>query len=112
MLGVVKSHEVSSFIGNLFFPLPAYHWGMLRGEASISIKALHRTGVARLVSRGMIVLQRPRQVSLIVRPTASKSTKVSAKKPAAAKEKTSNSPSAGKGLPRNLEESGSFRRRT
>src|SRR4030095_11218101 len=24
MLGVVKSHEVSSFIGNLFFPLPAY----------------------------------------------------------------------------------------
>ncbi|HEY5706543.1 MAG TPA: hypothetical protein VIS96_13325 [Terrimicrobiaceae bacterium] len=30
-----------------------------------------------------------------------KSTKVSAKKPAAAKAKTSNSPSAGKGLPRN-----------
>jgi hypothetical protein len=42
-LGVVKSHEVSSFIGNLFFPLPAYHWGMLRGEASISIKRLQPT---------------------------------------------------------------------
>ena len=43
MRGVVKSHEVSSFIGNLSFPLPAYHWGMLRGEASIIITALELT---------------------------------------------------------------------
>src|SRR5712691_3512882 len=38
--------------------------------------------------------------SVVPAATASKSTKVSAKKPAAAKAKTSNSPSAGKGLPR------------
>jgi hypothetical protein len=35
-------------------------------------QALHLTGAARLVSRGMIVLQRPRQVSLIVLPDASR----------------------------------------
>lgn len=28
MLGVVTSPEDSSFLGNLFFPLPAYHGGM------------------------------------------------------------------------------------
>ena len=50
--------------------------------------------------------------SVVPAATASKSTKASAEKSAAAKAKTSNSPSAGKGLPRNLEESGSFRRRT
>ena len=38
--------------------------------------------------------------SVVPAATASKSTKVSAKKPAAAKAKTSNSPSAGKSLPR------------
>ena len=38
--------------------------------------------------------------SVVPAATASQSTKVSAKKPAAAKAKTSNSPSAGKGLPR------------
>jgi hypothetical protein len=38
--------------------------------------------------------------SVVPAATASKSTKASAKKPAAAKAKTSNSPSAGKGLPR------------
>jgi hypothetical protein len=50
--------------------------------------------------------------SIVHAAKASKSTKASAKKPAAAKAKTSNSPSAGKGLTRNLEESGSFCRRT
>ena len=43
--------------------------------------------------------------SVVPAATASQSTKVSAKKPAAAKAKTSNSPSARKGLPENLEES-------
>jgi hypothetical protein len=50
--------------------------------------------------------------SVVPAAIASKSTKASAKKPAAAKAKTSNSASAGKSLPRNLEESGSLRRRT
>jgi len=39
----VEAHEVSSFLGNLNFPLPAYHCGMLRGEASIIINRLQRT---------------------------------------------------------------------
>lgn len=39
-----------------------------------------------------------------------KSTKVSARKPAAAKAKTSNSPSAGKGLPRKARKPGARRR--
>jgi hypothetical protein len=43
MLVGVEAHEVSSFLGNLNFPLPAYHCGMLRGEASIIIKAVERT---------------------------------------------------------------------
>jgi hypothetical protein len=43
MLGVVKSPEVSPVTGNIDFPLPAYHYGMLRGEASIIIKALEPT---------------------------------------------------------------------
>jgi len=43
MLVGVEAHEVSSFLGNLNFPLPAYHCGMLRGEASIIIKAVEPT---------------------------------------------------------------------
>jgi len=43
MLVGVEAQEVSSFLGNLNFPLPAYHCGMLRGEASIIIKALEPT---------------------------------------------------------------------
>jgi hypothetical protein len=41
--GVVQSPAVSSCIGHLSFPLPAYHGGMLRGEASIIIKGLQAT---------------------------------------------------------------------
>jgi hypothetical protein len=41
MLVGVEAHEVSSFLGNLHFPRPAYHCGMLRGEASIIIRAMH-----------------------------------------------------------------------
>jgi hypothetical protein len=43
MLVGIEAHEVSSFIGNLNFPLPAYHCGVLRGEASIIIKGLQPT---------------------------------------------------------------------
>jgi hypothetical protein len=43
MLVRVEAHEVSSFLGNLNFPRPAYHCGVLRGEASIIIKAFHLT---------------------------------------------------------------------
>jgi len=44
--------------------------------------------------------------SVVPAETASKSTKASAKEPAAAKAKTSNSPSAGKGLPRKAKSKG------
>jgi hypothetical protein len=39
----VEAPEVSSCIGNRSFPLPADHWGMLRGEASSIIKAVEPT---------------------------------------------------------------------
>jgi hypothetical protein len=47
MLVGVEAHKVSSFLGNLNFPLPAYHCGMLRGEASIIIKVLEGDLVKR-----------------------------------------------------------------
>jgi hypothetical protein len=40
----VESHEVSSLLVNhIRFPLPAYHRGTLRGEASIIINRLQAT---------------------------------------------------------------------
>jgi hypothetical protein len=39
----VESHEVSSSDVSGLSPCQQSHWGMLRGETSISIKALHPT---------------------------------------------------------------------
>jgi hypothetical protein len=47
-----EAPEVSSCLGNLNFPLPAYHCGMLRGEASIIIRALHPTHITTRADDG------------------------------------------------------------
>jgi len=39
----VEAQEGSSCLGNRTFPLPAYHCGRLRGEASIIIKGVQAT---------------------------------------------------------------------
>jgi len=42
MLVGVEAHEVSSFLGNLHFPLPAYHRGRLRGRPQSLSRACKR----------------------------------------------------------------------
>src|ERR687892_2190750 len=43
----VEAHEVSSFLGNLHFPLPAYHWGMPRRRPQSLSRAWSRRGTPR-----------------------------------------------------------------